>query len=258
MTKDNIEKEDKSPMPDDKGDFLIPPSGYDEEIAQTFADLPYQWRRYLNAREEEIDKGFCDLRSRIAMYKWLENTYEAMASELRKDGIASQEDWLHKLINVEKQLRIAPQAAIKMLAESYGVIPPVTTSDAYGKNFDNIWSAQIVEKQIQDFADSKDEAGQLKHPFYQDVVKDIYQLLKTGTATNLEDAYDMAVWLNKTTRSKMIAHNVDTGLQNKSKEAQKAKNVAFTVSGKAEPDYKKMSLREELEHRFASLGLIDE
>ncbi len=258
MTKDNIELKDESPMSDDKGDFLVPPSGYDKDIAKTFADLPYPWRRYLSAREEEIDKGFCDLRSRIAMYKWLENTYETMASELRKDGIASQDDWLHKLINVEKQLRTAPQAAIKMLAESYGVITPIAASEYPDKNFNNIWSAKLVEKQIQDFADGKDETGQLKHPFYQDVVKDMYHLLKTGTANNLEDAYDMAVWLNKATRSKMIAQNVDSDLQNKSKEAQKAKTASFTVSGKAEPDYKKMSLREELEHRFAALGLNDE
>ena len=258
MTKDNLDEKSSSPMSDDNGDFLVPPSGYAKEMAASFAELPLAWRRYLSAREEEINKGFGDLRSRIAMYKWLENTYEAMASELRHDGIVSQEEWLHKLINVEKQLRAAPQEAIKMLAASYGVssaqIAPTFTS----KPMSDIWSAKIVEKQIQDFADSKDDSGQLKHPFYQDVIADIYHLLANGSASSLEDAYEMAIWLNKNTRAKLIALNVDSGLQDKSKEAQKAKTASFTVSGKAEPDYKKMSLREELEHRFAAMGLVDE
>lgn len=258
MTKDTLESKDESPMSNDKGDFLVPPAGYDKKIAETFAELPLDWRRYLSAREEEIDKGFGDLRSKIAMYKWLETTYETMASELRKDGIASQEDWLHKLINVEKQLRAAPQVAIKMLAESYGVNLPTNSVKNSVQPYNNIWSAKIVEKQIQDFVDSKDDEGQPKHPFYQDVIQDMYQLLANGSATCLEDAYDMAIWLNKNTRAKMIARNIDSGLQNKTKEAQKAKAVSFATSSKAEPDYKKMSLREELEHRFAELGYIDD
>lgn len=258
MTKDTLESENKSPMSDDKGDFLVPPAGYDKEIAETFAELPVAWRRYLSTREEEINKGFGDLRSKIAMYKWLETTYDAMASELRKDGIVSQEDWLHKLINIEKQLRAAPQTAIKMLAESYGVGMPGGTIKHAPKLSDNILSAKIVEKQIQDFVDSKDDKGQPKHPFYQDVIQDMYHLLSTGSATCLEEAYDMAIWLNKDTRAKLIARNIESNLQNKKQEAQKAKTASFTVSGKAEPDYKKMSLREELEHRFAELGFVDE
>ncbi len=258
MTKDNLEPENQSPMSDDKGDFLVPPSGYDKEIAETFAELPLNWRRYLCAREAEIDKGFGNLRSQIAMYKWLENTYAAIEAELRKYGVASQEDWLHKLVDVEKQLRTSPQATIKMLADSYGVGMPVATANNQGQPSYNIWSTKIIEKQIQDFADSRDDAGQPKHPFYQDVVQDMYQLLANRSAASLEEAYDMAVWLNKNTRAKMIARNIDSSLQNKTKEAQKAKDASFAVSDKAEPDYKNMSLREELEHRFAEFGFIDD
>ena len=261
MTKDISDETSKSPLSDDNGDFLVPPSGYDKTIAETFAELPYEWRRYLSTREAEIDKGFGELQARITSYAWLDDVYKTMAEELRRDGVASKEDWLRRMIDVEKNLRSAPQDTLNRLAQLYGkgifsrhdaVTAPNAAPSA------NVWSAKIVEKQLQDFADGKDELGQLKHPFYQDVAVDIYNLLSKGAAKSLEEAYDMAIWLNKVTRAKLIAQNIDSSLQNKNQEAQKSKAAAFTASGKAEPDYKNMSLREELEHRFAAMGLVDE
>lgn len=260
MTKDISDETNKSPLSEDNGDFLVPPSGYDKSIAETFASLPYEWRRYLNTREAEIDKGFSELQKRITSYKWLEDAYKTIAEDLSKEGIASQDDWLRRMIEVEKQLRSSPQDALKMLAQCYGkTIPEFQNNISHTvANQNNIWSSKIVEKQLQDFADGKDEKGNLQHPFYQDVAVDIYNLLEKGTAKTLEEAYDMAIWLNKATRARLIAQNIESSLQNKNQEAQKSKAAAFAASGKAEPDYKNMSLREELEHRFAALGFVDE
>lgn len=263
MTKDNTEKKSSSPMSKDKGDFLMPPKGYDKDFASSFSELPLKWQRYLVAREEAYDKSFNDLDKRIILYKWLENIYSQLAEDLKKEGVVSQEDWLRKLIAVEQNLRSSPRETIKMLAKTYGCDFAVTNNFLPNNHhvsnpLNDVWTSKIIEKQIKDFAESKDDDGNLKHPFYSDVIFDIFRLIQNGTAKTLEEAYDMAIWLNKITRAKMISLQVSDKLQDKTKEAQKSKSASFSISGKGEPDFSKMSLRQELEHRFAKMGYIDE
>ena len=50
-------------------------------------------------------------------------------------------------------------------------------------------------------------------------------LIQSGMAKDLDTAYDTAVWLNRTTRDKLIAKRSQEALELKSKNAQKSKSL---------------------------------
>ncbi len=239
-------------------DFLEAPKSYEKELAKTFCDLPFNWRKYLYTREEELDKGFSDLRERALMYKWLDEVYTSRSDELQKDGIKSSDDWLKKMVEVDAMLSQNPADTIKMLAVSYGISDSKQTPNLEANNqetnLSEIISKQLVEKQLSDFVAELDDEGTLKHPFFREVVKDMYELISKGVAADLSKAYEIAVWLNSDTRNRLIEKRTKDALELKSKDAQKSKEAAFAPKGKAPEIKKDLSLREELEMRFAELG----
>ena len=117
-----------------------------------------------------------------------------------------------------------------------------------------IISKQLVDKELNDFIEELDECGSLKHPFFKDVVKDMHNLILKGVAKDLNSAYETAIWLNSSTRNKLIEKRTKDALEIKSKNAQKSRDAGFAPKGKAPEHKKDLSLREELEMRFAELG----
>jgi hypothetical protein len=57
---------------------------------------------------------------------------------------------------------------------------------------------QHIDNEISSMAQSPD------HPYFNELVEDIIKLFDAGQATNLQDAYDKAIYLNPTTRQKEI------------------------------------------------------
>lgn len=241
---------------DTSDEYSDAPKSYEQEIAKTFCELPLAWRRYLHAREDEVDKSFSDLRERAVMHKWIDEIYASRSDELQKDGIKCSDDWLKKMVEIDNLLSKNPADTIKMLAVSYGVKDGQNLSDKANKQSDlsNIISKQLVDKQLSDFVGEIDELGGLKHPYFKDVIKDMYELISKGVAKDLPEAYETAVWLNSSTRNKLIEKRTKEALEIKSKDAQKSKEASFSPKGKAPEDKKDLSLREELEMRFAELG----
>ena len=243
--------------------YLKAPSNYQKEFAETFATLPPEWREYLHIREQEVDKGFQELRNRAGDSKWLNEAYAARADELKSYGINSSKEWVDNMAKIDALFSRSPQDAIKLLAEAYHVKLEPTVNHAVpnrnflGQSLSSVLAGQVVQKQVEDFAQASDASGNLKHPYFKEVVKDIYDLLQKGVANNLDDAYETAIWFNGSTRDKLIAERSQKALELKRQDAKKSKEAAFAPKGKADIDTKDMSLREELEMRFAALGNDD-
>lgn len=239
-------------------EFLEAPKSYEEEIAKTFCELPFDWRRYLHAREQEVDKSFGELRERALIHKWIDEIYDSRSDELQKDGIKSSDDWLKKMVEIDAMLTKNPADTIKMLAVSYGIKDgqylPDSAKQTAQSNMSEFISKQLVDKQVNDFVSEIDDCGTLKHPYFKEVIKDMHDLISKGVAKDLSDAYETAVWLNSSTRNKLIEKRTKEALEIKSKDAQKSKEAGFSPKGKAPSDKKDLSLREELEMRFAELG----
>lgn len=257
-TADNREENDDAVV----DEYLTAPKSYKKELADTFKNLPLEWRRYLHAREQEIDKGFSDLHNRAGSYKWLDDIYSSRLGELQKYGVKSSDDWINNMVKIDTLLSQNPAGAIKMLADSYGVnIEPALSTAASRmpqQTLTDILAGQVVAKKVEAFVNEIDEQGNKKHPFYGEVVRDMFDLLHKGVVKDLDEAYEAAVWFNSSTRNKLLAQKSQEALELKSKNAQKSKEAAFSLKGKAAPSAKDLTLREELEMRFAALAGDDD
>lgn len=260
INQENVAQKDN--LSQDLEQYLEAPKGYEQEIAKTFKDLPLKWRQYLHAREQELDKGFSDIRNRAGDYKWLEDIYTSKAGSFTKNGTSTTKDWIQNMVKIDDMLEQDPAGTISLLASSYGLNKANNISQMLSQNHHKILSdvmgEQMVAKQLNDFIGETDERGSLKHPYYRDVIADMYDLINKGVVTNLKDAYETAVWSNSSTRAKLIAERTKETLEEKSKSAQKSKEASFVLKGRGSKDTKDLSLREELKMRFAELGYGDD
>ena len=230
------------------------PKGYSKEFAENFGTLPEKWQQYLLTREEEIDKGFDTLRSRREIDKYLDDIYAKRSSELQGYGIRSQKEWLENLTKMDEMLSSHPADAMQILAKVYKLNhEPVPSASPTRQTLGQVMQGHIIEKKLNDFIAAVNDNGEKKHPFYYDVVPEMWKLLDSGLAQDIDDAYEKAVWFNHTTRDKLLAKRTQASLELKSKDAKKAKDAAFSPKGKTVVDTKDLTLREELEMRFAAL-----
>lgn len=117
-----------------------------------------------------------------------------------------------------------------------------------------------VNAQIEEFSEMKTEAGELAHPYFADVMDEIIALAQAerqaGREPDLGAMYDKAVWMNPSTREKLIASQREAEekrrLADARQKAAKAKHAASSVSGTpagASPT-NDLDLREQLEQAF--------
>lgn len=249
-------------------EYLTAPASYAKEYAETFKTLPPEMRKYLHQREKETEQGFSKYKSQ---QKWIDDLYNS-----RKDILSSQytnvQSWVGDLAKLYDLLNgDNPAAIIKSLAKSYNVnlnadtqqdnsaVDPVSQKLALMEERTNTLAQYLANQQqnaamqaIQDFVNEKDDQGNSVHPHFEAVKGIMGQLLNSGSAKNVKDAYDQAIWLNPEVRTKLI----EAELKNKTVEASKAAAAGFDPKSKASPDYSGLTTREILEREFAKHNIV--
>ena len=168
-----------------------------------------------------------------------------------------------QLLAAHKYLREDPQQAIKWLAKSYGVdltaVNDDTATDEYadpqmkamqqqiaqlqGTINNQQLQAQNMQKQevltmIDNFRTAKDADGHLKHPHFKTVQDQMSGLISSGVAKDIASAYEMAVYANPETRSKVLEEQAKktTKQEVKAEAVQKAKKQQrVNVKGSGTP-----------------------
>jgi hypothetical protein len=112
---------------------------------------------------------------------------------------------------------------------------------------------QQANNEFNAFINAKDEAGNPKHPYFEDVKADMSNLLAQGRARNFEEAYNAAIWANEAVRQKLIEESVKQQLNSKVEAAKVAKDAGFSPKSKAQEEVREKSLREELEEQFKEI-----
>jgi hypothetical protein len=256
---EQIEKKAEEVAKAAEDETLQAPRAYQKEFAETFKNLPEDWRRYLKVREQEIEKGFGALHDHLGAYRWFDDIYAAKSSELQQYGIHSAQEWLRAMARIEDMLSTVPNEAMRFLAEVYHTdfcpkAQSVGMSQGKGASLNDALASKVVSEEVRQFGEALDEKGNRQHPFFGEVIKEMSVLLAKGVVDNLLDAYEAAVWFNNQTRAKLLEQRTQEALEAKCKDAEKAKEAAFSPKGKAQPLPKNLSLREELEMRFAALS----
>lgn len=101
---------------------------------------------------------------------------------------------------------------------------------------------QQTQQQIEGFRNQTDENGNPAHPHFDDpqVQQVMTKLIQSGEASNLEEAYDRAVWANPTTRQRMLDAQQQKQRQQaegqRRQKADKARRAASSIPPTPEQD----------------------
>lgn len=249
-------------------EWMDAPKSYTKDYQESFKTLSPEWRKYLIEREKQVERGFSEKNNRLDAYKWADNVFNTRQERLAKMGLTKAQDYIDHLASIDDALDANPAEAIKAIADAYGVnfgetnnslaemqrqIALMQQSIQAQQGFIQNQQNQAVQNEFEAFTTAKDDAGNLKHPYFEDVRADMAAILKAGGAKNLTEAYERAIWTNEAVRQKLIEASVQEKLNSKVLEAGKAKEAGFNPKSKAQGEVREMSLREELESKFKDI-----
>lgn len=265
---DNVEEQPVSQEPAVIDEWMDAPKSYTKEYQDTFKTLSPDWRKYLIEREKQVERGFSEKNNRIESYKWADNAFNSRQERMAKLGFQRAQDYIEHMTAIDDALELNPAETIKALANAYGVnFGETTNSDtevqrqiatmqqemqSY-RDFIKSQRQMQANNEFNAFINAKDEAGNPKHPYFEEVRADMQELLRQEKAVNFEDAYEQAIYANKVVRQKIIDEAVKSALNSKVEAAKVAKDAGFAPKSKAQEEVRELSLREELENKFKEI-----
>lgn len=260
-----VEEQTTSQEPAVTDEWMDAPKAYKQEYQESFKTLSPEWRKYLIDREKQVERGFSEQGNKLSSYKWADDAFSTRQERLGQMGFTKAQEYIEHLTAIDDALAKDPVGTLRALSEAYGVdvnnndqisnsfakrIAEMEQSLANQQAYIRQQQTQTANQAFEDFTNAKDDAGNLKHPHWEDVRSDMANLIQKGICTTLEDAYERAIWSNKDVREKMIAAQAKAELNSKVAAADKAKEVAFSPKSKQTAPERDLSLREELEAAF--------
>ena len=248
-------------------EWMDAPKAYKKEFQDSFKTLSPEWRQYLIEREKQSERGFSDMGNKLNDLKWVDNLYNTRAERLKANGYSKAQDYIEQLAQVEDALNADPQSTLQALAEAYGVkFNDNTALSSLQRQVNDVQQLVAAQRQyiqqqqqetgnrlVNEFVNAKDEAGNPKHPYFNDVREVMTDLIRKGAANDLDTAYNMAIWTNGDIREKLIQAEKAKELATKVDKAQKAKAAGFNPTSKTVPPAKEETLRESMERIYEEL-----
>ena len=202
---------------------LEAPKNWSEEVRGTFKDLPRDAQEYMLKRDKEMTADYTRKTQEVAeqrkSYESLDKVIAPMRQQINASGIGEAE-YISRLLNADIALRNNPKMALKQLAQGYGIDlssieetgdwndsdPQITQLQQQNQAIlaelnqfkqQNLQSARHqTETQINNFAQSKDDKGNLKYPHFEQLRVKMGNLIDAGEAKGLEEAYAKSVRLD--------------------------------------------------------------
>ena len=208
---------------DSKETPLEAPKNWSEEVRSKFKDLPRDAQEYMLKRDKEMTADYTRKTQEVAQqrksFESLDKVIAPMRQQIAASGVGEAE-YISRLLNADMALRNNPKMAIKQLAQGYGIDLSSIEETVDWNDSDpqiaqlkqqnqailaelnqfkqqNLQSArQQTEAQINGFANTKDDKGNLKYPHFDKLRVKMGNLIDAGEAKGLEDAYAKAVRLD--------------------------------------------------------------
>jgi hypothetical protein len=246
-------------------EVISAPNSYTKEAKDWFATLPHEHQKYLAEREKQFEQGLSRARNQ---YNWVDKVYNDRKDALLAQGYQNPQDYINDLVLISDALNKDPVQTLELLKQNYNVnaaqnqnesalqkqVQTLSQMVSQQQNYLQQQENNRVKSEYDAFVNAKDESGNLKHAYFDDVKEEMAKLFNAGLATNFEDAYNRAIWSVESVRNKIIADKTKTELANKVTEANKSKTAAFEPSSKNDGAPKELSLREELAKNLAIYG----
>ena len=274
------EQELAAEEPEVEAEEVSPPEHWSDEDKTVFMELDERGRKFALSREKQFSKGIEEKSNELKTYREAIEPYK----HLIPPGV-SEAQVITQLLNAQSLLQRNPVEGVKWIMQSYGVdekqfapTEAVTTEDdpyvdpqmkalqdkidqLTQQSEDRVKGAEIDRQnamlaEIQRFQTETDDAGELLHPHFNNVYPVMAGLLQSGSAADMQEAYDKAVWAVPEYREheveKKATEFAEKQLAEKKAEAEKAAKAGKTVTGKksAQEPTKPKTLAEELQENL--------
>lgn len=254
--------------PAEVDEWMNAPAAYTNERKDNFKALPQDWRKYLIEREKQVEKGFSDFGNKVNSYKYVDDLFNGRQDRLKQAGFNSAKDYIDFLALVDDGMSVNPNATIEELKRLYGVdgeakqgnntnelMARLTSNERQLQQLNQMFQDSLIKREIANFVSAKDDAGNPKYPYFEEVKQNMGVLMDKGICKTLEEAYNQCVWADENVRKKLIEAQNKAELATKTAAAAKAKENGFTPTSKAvAPEEETDDLRKQLEKAFDELG----
>ena len=250
---------------------------------ERFAAAPPELQQWLLDRHKSMEGDYTRKSQEVAEVKktWepVQELFAPYADQMRANGQTPHSVISH-WAQINNSLDQNPRQTIEWLANQYGVKLGEQTDDIYidpqvqslrqelqqlkqsvvqREQVDTQQRLNTVQHDLQSFSEEKTEAGDLAHPYFEDVIDDMVSLAKVeqaaGRTPKVGELYERAVWANPATREKQLAAQQTAAAKKAESEARakaaKAKTAKKTI--RSSPDgstSSDLSLREQLTQAF--------
>jgi hypothetical protein len=242
------------------------PEHWPNEQKQEFSSLPRHQQEFVLKREKERDAAFTkktqDLAEQRKSVEALEGVMAPYEQQISASGI-SKPEYIARLISHDMALRQNPSAAIKNLAQSYGVNLDTSEQAVDWNEPQSDPQYQQLQQQIQQqqnrlaafeqsaqneryqsqvevvtkFQEAKDASGKLLYPHFEKVRERMGRLVNAGETKDIKEAYNMAIRLDPELDKLRIEEerNAVTNAEDQKRKAAVAKAKKAAPSVKTSP-----------------------
>ena len=248
---------------------IPPPESWTGTVKEKWNELPAEVRAEIKRREDDFHKGMTKLDEDRNFGLRMKETLTPYMPIIESEG-AKPEDVLKGYLNIEYTLRQGtPQqkaAVIQNVMRNFNIDPQTVMNqpqaspeimslqnELMGLKQQLSQKEQLQQQEEQARIQSEIEAfaSDPANIYFNDVKSDMAILLESGKAGDMKEAYDMAIWANPQTRSRLLEAQAAEQKAKRQKEIEAKKKAASSLSttsgqngqsGKSNPK----SLREEL------------
>lgn len=269
---------ESSHQDDREVDDVPAPEHWAAEDKEVFKSLDKKGKEFLIRRHKDMEAGYTKKQQSLAEAAKIAETYKNMMGpheEYLKKINMSPEVAFDKLMSAQRVLMTGTdeEKALIMhnIAQQYKVdlsreVDPVQQynqimwqrlqeleqrQNQIAKARDEEVAASY-QSQITSFAQTKDDQGNLKHPHFESVKKDMGLLLQAGKVNTLEEAYELSILMDAGLRKEYLARQ--SRLEDNSKKAVASKKAGFNVKsgsgGQISDTKRELSTRELLSQAY--------
>lgn len=239
------------------GDLRAPP-GWSPTAKAAFAELPadHPIKLAVAQREAEVNKGF----EKLAAYKPIDRYME-----MARQGGTTLDKALENYVGIENELSRDMVSGIARICQNKGIHPVALANQILARNGVAPSEAQAGETQVahqqatvdlspihqelnalKSYVQEQQSAGvqseiqrfasDPKHTFFENVKADMGNLIRSGYATDLNDAYDKACWANPEIRGLLIKQQTPVSdVSAKAAAASQARAASKSITGSPIP-----------------------
>lgn len=220
---------------------IDPPASWSADWKAKWGSFDRATQDYILGREKEAHEAIEQRANKLKEYEPLNAVIEPLRQRLQLQG-QQPAQYFGQLAAADQMLRQDAQAGIREIARLYGIDLSQLNQQAES-GIDPALAPVMnevnqVKSQFQQFMESQRQAETARlqaeldafakdKPHFEDVRKSMAALMNSGEAADLQSAYEMAIWANPSTRSKLQAEQAVAAEAKRKKESEeRAKNAA--------------------------------